>query len=110
MLEAAFFRLDWIPGHALHFPLNPFAVEIREVNARRSNYRQVTIGEKEKIASMVKNRRNIRSYEVFVLSKANYGRRSVASCNDLVRFIGADNHERENAGELFHSLTDRLFE
>src|SRR5690349_10972772 len=109
MLEAAFFRLDGIPRHALRLPFQRAAIEIRYSYPRRSNHCHIAIGKEEEIAGVMKNRWNVGCHEIFVLPQTNDSRRSIASRNDLVWFVGADDYEGKHAGELLYRLAHSIF-
>src|SRR6266566_5748723 len=47
VLEAAFFRHDWVPGNVLHLAHDRLAIEIGEAHSFGRNDCQVTIGEEE---------------------------------------------------------------
>ena len=55
MLEPALFRHDRVPSDVLNLSYDRLPVEIRELYAVRRNDRQIAVGKKEKIASVVEN-------------------------------------------------------
>ncbi len=69
MFEAAFFRHDRVPGHVLDLADNGLAVKVGELHAIGRDHGQISIGEKEQIAGVIKNGRHIGSDEIFVLAQ-----------------------------------------
>ncbi len=110
MLEAALFRHDGVPGDVLHLALDWLAGKIAQLNASSCDHRKVTICEKEDVARVIKDGRNIGGDEVFVFAKPNDCGRSIARRHDLVRLRRADHRDGEDTSQLIHRLADGLFQ
>ena len=72
VLEAGLLRHNGIPGHMLYWALDGFPVEIRELHACGCDHGEVAIRQKENIARVVENCRNIGGNEVFIIAQADY--------------------------------------
>src|SRR5438132_14145490 len=71
MLEAAFFRLDRIPGDALHLRLDRIAVEVSDAYRILRHHGDLTVAEKKDVSRVLKNGRNVGSDKVFAIAEAN---------------------------------------
>src|SRR5437867_942088 len=110
MLEAAFFGHDRVPGDVLHLANNRLAVEVGESHAVGSDYSQVAIGKKKKIAGVVENRGDVRCDKIFVFAQTDNGGRAITRGNNLVGLIDGNHREREHASELDNRLPHSFFE
>ena len=110
MLEAALFRHDGIPGDVLYLAHDRLSIEVGQLHAVGCDDGEVAIPQKEKIAGVIQNCRNIGGDEVFVFSQPDHGRRSIARGHNRVRFFHGDHCQGKHAGELSDGLADRLFQ
>src|SRR5580658_409989 len=110
MLEAALFRHDGVPGHVLHLAPHGLSVEVGQVHAVGRNHGKIAISQKENVARVIENGRNVRSDKVFVVAEADHQRRAVARGHDLVGLIDEDDSHGEDSAEFFHCLADCFFE
>src|SRR5213594_2940180 len=81
MLEAALFRLNWIPGDALSLRHQWIAGEVRDAHAGFCHHGDLSVAKKENVAGVFENRRNIRSDKIFALTDSDYHRRTQARGN-----------------------------
>src|SRR5581483_7531378 len=100
----------WIPSHMLYLADDRRALEIREFHPFRSNYCQIAVAQKKKIASVIKNRRHIGSDKIFVFAKPYYGRWAVAGSDNFVGLVYCNHRKCKDSRELFDCLAHCLFE
>ena len=99
VLEAALFRLDRVPGHALHLPRNRISIKVCQLHAVRRDDRHVTVSEKENVPSVMQDGGDIRGDKVLAIAQTNHRRRTVARSDDLVGVIDL----RSPPGQRLHS-------
>ncbi len=86
------------------------AVEIGEVHAVGRDHGHIAVGQKENVARVMQDRRDIRRHEILIVAQPDHGRRPVARRHNLVGVVGRNHRQRKHAGQLFHSLPHRLFQ
>ena len=109
MLEAALFRHDRIPGNMLYLANHGLSVEVGKLHAFGGNHGQVAIGQKEQIASVIENRRNIGGDKIFVLAQADDCGRPLRAATIL---FGSSTEITASANTpvSFHRLANSLFQ
>ncbi len=110
VLEAALFRHDRVPGDALGLALHLLALEIGDAHALLGDDRDLAVGEKEEVASVIEQCGYVAGDKIFVFAEADYDRRTVAGGYYFARFIGGDDDQRENARQFFHRFANRFFQ
>ena len=110
MLEAALFREDGIPGDMLHPPAHRVRLKIGEVRATRGEHGNVAVGQKQQVAGVVQNGRDIAGHEVFVFTQADDRRRSLANGYNLIEIARRNNGKGKDSGELAYSLSHGVFQ
>ena len=88
VLVAAFFRLDGIPGNALHLALDWLASKIHQSNSGRRQHGHIPIGHKVQIARVVQNAWHIGGHKVFAVAQAYHCRWPTARGNNRLRLVG----------------------
>src|SRR5205807_4390775 len=94
----------------LNLPPDGLPVEVRELHAISSDYRQVSVGKKEDVARVIKNCGYVRGDEILVIAQADHCRRTIARSYDLVWLVHIDDRQSKDPRQLFHRPADRLFE
>ena len=79
MLEAAFFRLNRIPSNSLTLRHHRISSEVGHAYAGFCHHGNLAIAEKENVASMFEDCRNVGSDEELAVAQANNDGRSLAS-------------------------------
>ncbi len=97
MLEAALLRHDRIPRDPLNRRLHRVAFEVDNANGVLVDDRDFAVSEKENVACVLKNRRNVRSYEELAIAETDNHRRALAHGDDRVRLVGVDDRECKDA-------------
>src|SRR5208283_4518299 len=97
MLVAAFFRHDRVPSDLVRGPLDRLAIEIGNTNAIPREYCDIAIREKENVARVLQQCRNVAGHEVFAVSQADHGRRSDSGGHELLGVVSREKHQRINA-------------
>src|SRR5208337_2944223 len=94
---AALFRHDRVPGNLVGGPLHRLAIEICNTNPISRQHSYIAIREKENVARVLQQCRNVAGHEVFAVSQANHGRRSDSGGHELLRVLSREKHQRINA-------------
>ncbi len=111
VLEAALFGHNGVPGNVLHLPHHRLATgEVGQLHAARRDHRQVAIGQKEQVARVIQNGRNVGGHEVLVLSQPDDDGRAIAGGYDLVRLIGGNHRQREDSTDVEHRPANSFFQ
>ena len=97
MLEAAFLRHDRIPGDPLDRRLHGVAFEVGDAHGVFVDDRDLAVAEKEDVARVLKNWRNVGRDEELAIAETDHDRRTLAHGDDRVRFVGVDDRKREDA-------------
>ncbi len=97
MLVAALFGHDGVPGDVLDGALRRRGPRVHDAHALRREHGDVTVGEKEDVARVIEDRRDIAGDEVFVLAEADHGRRTASRGDDLVGVFGGEEDQRIDA-------------
>src|SRR6516162_8512935 len=66
MLEATLLRHDGVPSDVLYLTSNGIAVKVGQLDALRSDHREVAVAEEEKVTGVIQDGRYVASDEVFV--------------------------------------------
>src|SRR5581483_9127489 len=110
MLVAALFGHNGVPQNMRDLAAHRAAVEIGQMHAFGSDDRDIAVVQKDHVARVAENRRNVGSDKEFIVSETDYNRWPGASGDNLVR-IGARNHaDGKYARDLFQRRADGVFE
>ena len=88
MFEAAFFRLDRVPGDSLHLRLDLRAREIGDAHRVLSHHGNLAVAQKENITRVFQDCGNVRSDKVFAIADTDDHRRPQARRDDHIGLIG----------------------
>ena len=84
--------------------------EIAQRHAARREHRHVAVGQKEQVAGVIQNGRNVGGDEVLVFPQPDDHRRAVAGGHDLVRLVGGNHRQGKDAADLEHRLANGFFQ
>ena len=96
MLKAALFSHDRVPSYALLLRLDDVAVKIGHTNRILCEHCNFSVAEKENIAGVLKNRRNIGRDKKFAIAESDDDRRPLANGDDRVGFVNGNDRKRED--------------
>ena len=72
--------------------------------------RHLLVAEKDDVAGVAEDRRDVRRDEELAVAQADDDRRPVADSDDLVWVVGRDQHEREQAAHQHQRAPDRVLQ
>ena len=97
VLVARFLRHDRVPQDPLRRLGDGAGEEIRELDPGLRDDRHLLVAEEHDVAGVAQDGWNVRRDEELAIPQAHDDRRAVADGDDLVRIVGGDQHEREEA-------------
>jgi hypothetical protein len=100
VLEAALFRHDRIPRDALDRRLDRVAFKVGNTHRVFRDDRDLAVAEEKDVACVMQNRRNVGGDEKFAIAETDYDRRSLAHCDDRVRFVGLNDRKRKDPAQF----------
>ncbi len=100
MLEAALLRHDRVPGDPLLLGFDDIAVKIGDADRVFGQDRDLVVAEKENVARVCEDRRNVGRDKKFAVAQADHDRRAFANGDDRVGFVHRNDRQRKNAAQL----------
>src|SRR6266404_915997 len=110
MLEAALLRRYRVPGYPVNLRRNRIALEVSDRHAGSREHRHFAVAKIEHVARVIKQRGNIRSNEVFVITKPDHDGRALPDCNYLLGLIRRHDRKRIEASKLRDRAPDCRFQ
>ena len=83
---------------------------VGELDARRRDDRHLLVAEKHDVARVAQDRRDVGGDEELPVAQTDDDRRAVAHGDDLVRVVGRDQHQREQAAHVQQRPPHRVLE
>src|SRR6185436_3371859 len=106
VLVPTLFGHDWVPQNMLDLAVEGLAVEVGEADAFWGEDGHVAVHEKEHVAGVVQNGRDVGGHEVLVVAETDHGRRSGTDRYDLIGIAAGDDGQGEHAVDLLDGGAD----
>ena len=110
VLVAGLFGLDGVPGDALDFEGEGFAVEVGEGDAGGGEDGEFAVGEEVDVAGVVEDAGDVGGEEEFSVADADDGGWAHAGGDELVGLVGGEDADGEGSGEAVDGAADGFFE
>ena len=106
MLEAALLRHDRVPRDPLLLRLDDVAVKIRDADRIFRQDRDLAVAEKENVARVLQDRRDVGRDKKFAVAQTDDDRRTFANGDDRIGLVDRNYRKCKNSLEFLHRFAD----